>query len=194
MAAWSADARLIGGRSERPGPHDFRLTRSQIEATKRERFSNFPKLRLSFETKHFERDGDTALLQTLSTLLDPDGRVEQNAEFYRLRKDGGSWKVYENRYWPVRVISKTGVVVYSAETWRKLDASVEATAPGTLERVYALLDAFRMREAYIETIRLTQMHADYVPAWYLRYQVALLVGVVEDVQVCNESIARLEKR
>jgi hypothetical protein len=193
MAAWTADARLIGGRTEIDGPHDVTLTHSQIEATKRERFPHFPKLTLSFEVQHFEHDGETALLRTLSTIAS-ETHLEQNAERYGLRREGGRWKIYENRYWPVRVATETRTVVYGGDTWRKLDAAVEVTAAGTLERAYALLEAFRVHEAYTEAMQLTDAHAGSIPAWYLRYDLALRVGAVEDVRVCNESIARLESR
>jgi hypothetical protein len=192
MAAWAEDARLVAGRTERAGPHDVTLTRSQIEATKRVRFPHLPELTLSFEVQHFEYDGKAALLRTLSTLRGPENFVEQNVEVYRLRREAGSWKVHENRYWPVRVATETEVIIYGDDTWQKLDTAVEATASGTLDRVYALLDAFRVHEAYTEITRLTTAYPDYSPSWYLRYQLALRVGDVEGVRLCNESIARLE--
>lgn len=193
MSAWTADGRLIAGRTELDGPHDVTLTHSQIEATKRERLPHLPDLRLSFDVQHFEHDGKTALLRTLSSLFS-EAHFEQNAELYRLRRDGGRWRVYENRYWPVRVVTERTDVVYGSDTWRKLDAAVEETAAGTIERAYALVAAFRVREAYAKAARLTDAHARSLPAWYLRSDLALRVGAVEDIQMCNESIARLESR
>jgi hypothetical protein len=102
--------------------------------------------------------------------------------------------VFANRYWPVRLTTKTQDIVYGATTWQELDAAVTQTAAGTIERAYALMDAHRVHEAYTETKRLTDEHADDISAWYLRYQLALRVGAVEDIGVCNEFIASLERQ
>jgi len=183
MAIWTADAKIILARSEKPGKFDTVMTRPQFEALARLLYRGpRPKgVEMEFANERVHVSGDKAVMR-YRTILKQGGGVATADEIFRLRKTNGKWAVFENRYWPVERRWAGETTEYSAATWKRLDADVERHRQnGDLFRqTFALLDACRPGEAHAVAKKLTQQWQDNALAWLLRGHAAISVADVED--------------
>ena len=184
LSIWSKDARIVGGRSERPGRYETVLKRDQIEATRTLRFkAKAPEnVKLDFINVTAKVDGDTAVLRYQAKYSRASEHSESVHEIYRLRKTNDGWKVYENRYWPVEIRLHDHVVKYNDKAWRRLDAEVtrQAAAGDFAAHINALFDAFRFSEAYSVCKKEAVNIPDDADVWIFRGHAAMLTGHAKD--------------
>ncbi len=196
LAQWADDARIVGARGEAPGKHELTLVRKQIDATRRLRFRGKPEIRsMSFASPRVTVEGDEAILRVLHT-VEFEGGFESVSEIYRLRRTANGWKVYENRWWPVRAKYGERKFDFNEGTWKELDARVEeCRRKGDLrELLRALFDAFRFAEAH-ETARKLTGGADVEALdWVMRGQAAVLAGDGKDAAQAFQKALELDPR
>lgn len=185
MSLWTADAKIIGGRSEERAAHDTTLSRKQIEATRGLRFRGAPVkgMKLAFENTKVEVRGDRATLTHQAT-FSANGYVEVVREVYRLRRTADGWKAYENRWWPVKMGDADHPVVYTRKTWRTLDQEVAETKQmdDPEAHFHALFAAFRFPEAFAATKLWTKRSPNNADAWAARGTAAVFSGNADDAK------------
>lgn len=181
LTLWADDAKVIVGRSEKPGAHDTTISRAQIEATRRVLFRAEPpkEVKLTFANVRPEIDGDQATVRYRSTLRTKETE-ETVDEIFRLRKKDGRWKAFENRAWPVEARYGDKTTKYNAETWQALDAEVKRQEKDLAKRVPALLDAWRFAEAHATAKKWTEQAKDELDAWFYRGITAMAAGEAAD--------------
>ena len=182
MAQWTDDATQVSARAEQPGPYDFRMTRAQIEATKRLRFDGSSIINaIEFRDPKIEVDGDGAVMHVVSQVGMMDSS-ETVGEIYKLRRTPEGWRVHENRFWTISNMQHGEVVQWTPERYAALDERVERErADGdTYELGIALMEAQRYPEAYAAFKQVTEAQDVEAYDWVMRAQLAMLVGEVED--------------
>jgi hypothetical protein len=122
LAIWADDGKLIEGRTEKPDKYDTVLARPQLEAKYKLSFAVPPtkEVRVEFEQERVTVDGDEATVRYRAMTRYSEVTITAD-EVYRLRRQGGAWKVYENRTWPVEGSAGEWVHTYDAETWKVLE-------------------------------------------------------------------------
>lgn len=185
MSLWSLDARIIVGRSEKPGPHDTAFDRSQIEAFRRLRFAAEPDsdMKVEFDEATVEITGNLATLTHRATYT-ATGYIEVVGEVYHLKKVGDTWRAYENRWWPIRMGRRDDPADYTKEVWRLLDQQAETAKRSSepAEQVHALMSAFRFREAYQVAKKWTSASPERAEAWLARGMAAVYSGDARDAR------------
>lgn len=186
LAPWSSDAKLISGRGPDAGPHDLVLDRSQIEATKRLRFTGqAPDIPFNPIDPIVTLDGDTAQLQwTMNS--GTDEYVESVDELYKLRRTDGVWEVYENRFWNVLSGPRSQPTKHDAAHYALQDAAAEsAKASGDQEaEMRALLAGARLHDAHLLATRIAASESTK-EHWA---QVAWIALVVGEVDVAKQAV------
>ncbi|MEX0937675.1 MAG: hypothetical protein WDZ59_07420 [Pirellulales bacterium] len=183
IAAWDANGQIVGGRLAHPGKYDTKLSRAQIEATRRLRFRAAPptELAMSFSNVASQIEGDRAEVRYRTT-IEGNGAVEVVDELYRLRKVNGEWKITENRWWPVEMGRADSPTKLDEAVWQAMDAQIARLdqAGDLAAKARALFSAFRFTEAYATAKSLTGDSPDDAEAWILRGRTALFAGDAED--------------
>lgn len=192
LAAWADDATIVGGRGEAPGPYDVTLDRRQIEATRRLRASmpGIPPMKVRFEDLDVKVDGETARLRC-RTIVEIGGEsTETVGETYDLRKAPAGWRIVKNRYWMLGARYGGEERTYDEAGWKALDAAVEQARGGDREGLTrALLDAWRMEEAWKEAQALLTEQPESLPAHQLAATVGRLVGRPDEALAIYRTIA-----
>lgn len=191
MAAWAPDGRVISGRTEAPGPYDVTLDHDALASSRRLRLSlpDRPSMDVRLSDVRVEVTGDTAVMHTL-THVNVQGEDTTAGEVYRMRRTRDGWRIVENRFWP-RTVRRDGAEVAATDAeWARLDAAVdEARRAGDPEkRVFALMDAWRQREAADEAKRLAQAQPDDKLAQMLHAHAATSVGRTEEALAAYKRI------
>lgn len=183
LAPWARDAKIIGGRSEKPGMYDVVLTWPQIKAHAEIRYSGSPskKVSMTFENVQVQIQDDKAVLRYRAVVKTPDSTTRAD-EIYLLRKTQTGWEIYENRWWPVHEIYKGKEIQFDAKTWQKLDAEVDQKRKNKdlLGEALALIEAYRFTEAYTVSKELTKQRPQEAIAWLLRGFAAFESGHAPD--------------
>jgi hypothetical protein len=183
MAIWADDARMVVGRSEKPGDWDFSYNRTQIASTRRLLFSGSPVkgFKMEFAKAQASVEGDKATLRYQTTMRRTEG-VEIVNEIFHLRKKGGNWKVTENRVWPIEIRYGETIIRYDPQGWNDLDARVkkQQDASDLLNVFGALMDAFRFPEAHATAKKLSEQEKEQVSSWVVRGYAALFAGDADD--------------
>lgn len=185
MSLWSSDARIIGGRSEKPGSYDTAMDRSQIEATRRLRFAAGPRsdMKVKYDDAKIEVMLNRATLTHRATIT-ATGYIEVVREVYRLKKTDKGWKAYENRWWPVKMGRADSPVEYTKEAWQLLDKQVETAIRwgDPAGQVRAMMSAFRYAEALQAAKKWTSLSPERADAWLARGNAAVFSGDAGDAK------------
>ena len=183
MSIWADDAKLIIGRSKKTGPHDVTINRTQLAQMSRAKSSAGPDktLKMTHEKVRVKISGDKAVLKCQTHILAPD-YFQIMQEVFKLRKTEKGWRVYENRAWPVLVKRGAKRTIYNAAKWKELDAAVDRTRDevNPWEWLAALADAWRFKEAYVQSKELTEEYESQPVAWLWRGHMAMLLGHTKD--------------
>ena len=183
MAIWAADAKAIGGRTEKPGEYDTVITRSQSEALARLTYPGTPAEGLTFEftNERVQISGNRAVLRYHSTRRTLDV-VRISDEIFRLRKTDDKWEVYQNRFWPVETRFGEKTTKYNAATWKELDAEVDRQRQekDLLGEAFSLMHAWRFKEAHATAKKLTEQSKDDAFTWILRGHAAISAADAAD--------------
>ena len=178
MSLWTFDARLVGGRTAKPGRYDVSLNRQQIENSRRIRFSRLRgKLTLQHDISKVEVKNKLAELRTISTIR-TNQSSERVREIFKLRKTKQGWRAYENRWQLIETRRNGQPTRYDDAYWKAADKAVERqrkVGPG-FELALTLMQALRFREAHQTIARHTKTARD----WLLRAEVGLLIGDTAD--------------
>ena len=179
MSLWTHDARIVGGRSNKPGKYDIILNRQQIENSRRIRFSRLRnvKLSLQYNKPKVTIKGNRAELRMVSTVRTP-GSIEKVSETFKLRKTKQGWRAYENR-WHLLEMRRNGQATrYDDALWKKADEAVERHRKlgVPFELTVSLMQALRFKEAHQIISRNTKTARD----WGLRAELGLLTGNTAD--------------
>ncbi|MBN1910407.1 MAG: hypothetical protein JW818_11755 [Pirellulales bacterium] len=175
LSIWAEDARLISGRSEKPGKYDRVMTRKQLEQCSKITMSGPPrKGRMDFENTRVTIADGKARFTYRCSLSVPD-HLDIIDEVFLLRKTKDGWTVYENRCRLVEVHHGSEVTQYTPETWKALDDQVtEARKQGNPRwLIGALLKSRRLPEAYTELKKLTENEPDNAMDWVMRGHTAM---------------------
>jgi hypothetical protein len=186
LAPWSDDAKLISGRAQAPGPHDLVLSRSQIEATKRLRFTGkAPNIPFNPINPIVTLDGDTAQLHWTMNSGTAEF-VESVDELYKLRRTEDGWQVYENRFWSVLAGPRAAPTKHDAAYYAQHDDALEkARTVGNQEaEMIALQAGARLNEAYLLATKIAASEST-AEHWA---QVAWLALVVGEVEVAKQAV------
>jgi hypothetical protein len=182
LAIWSNNAKVIEGRTETPDKYDTVLTLEQVEATRRLRFAvPAPKdVKMEFKDVQTEVKGDRATVRYRATISQPR-RAETADEVFRLRREAGEWKVYENRSWPVEGRGSDYIQTFDAGTWKALDDQAGRVAtPG--EKVGALAQGRRFAEAHAAAKEWTKAEGKFANTWVSRGLAAMAAGDTADAK------------
>ena len=184
LSQWSKDAEIIAARGAGSGPFDRRLSRDQIEQTRRERYHRPPEgpKSLSFQDVRVTVSGEVATVRWRALSRHPDG-AEMVAEKYDLiRDETGYWLIKTNRFWPLWVQEgKRPKRVFSPAEWTKLDQWAERKACFGGRCPSRLLTAWRFYDAWREAVRMSE-RPGAAHAWLLRGICAVLSGQVADAE------------
>jgi hypothetical protein len=126
-----------------------------------------------------------------------DGNIDLFAEMYELSFERGSWRITSLRSWPVARVENGGKYVFG-EGWtddldREIAHLVESGGDES-ELVYALVSAYRYREALTIVRRLTESLPDSVWHWNIRALCAGFVGDTNDALSSYQRYRALNER
>ena len=195
LKSWTDDAKIIGGRSESPGPYDFVIHRKQIESSRRMLYQGKPVItKLDFEVDEVSVEDGFAELKVQVTSHYDGGRT-RIGEIYRLRKTAKGWKVFENRWWLLERNIGERTVVYDSKKLRRADAAVERErrSRNLKNHIFALYDASRFAEAFDVAKVLTKAKEATADDWLIRGNLAMQVGNAEDAKASFLKAISLDK-
>lgn len=183
MSLWADDATLVVARRETKGRYDLSLTRAQIEASRKVRFSVPPvtNFAIEFADADVKVEGDQATMTWL-VATDVGGVDAKIAEHYELRKTATGWKVTLNRYWPVQHSRQGETTRYDTASWKRLDDAVAAAKQAGNGRkvLAALIAAWRFAEAHAQAKKVTAQPDATAADWQTRSAMAVQVGDGKD--------------
>ena len=183
MNQWTPDAEMVLGRGPHTTRYDRVFTYGQIEATQEQRFhGNVPAGRsIAFSDIVTRVVGEETHIEWTATLRETDG-FETVREIYKLRRQEGKWKVYHNRFWPLRTRIGTDQYDFGVIEWQRRDREVfDQRRKGDVRLlVVALIEAHRFREAHEIASKATTGQETSPLLWVMRGIAAIQCGEVQD--------------
>ena len=183
MDQWTDDAEMVLGRGSHTTRYDRNFTRGQIETVAEQRFhGSVPAGRkLKFTEVSVTPVGEEVHLEWTATLHESDG-FEAVREVYKLRLQGGKWKVHHNRFWPLRTQIGTDQYEFGIIEWQRRDREVfDQRRKGDVRLlVVALIEAYRFREAHEIASKATEGKEASALLWVMRGIAAVQAGEVQD--------------
>jgi hypothetical protein len=191
MRIWAEDARLVLGRSAKPGPYDEVIPIDRVEAYWNKRGPDQrSKVELSFarETaritgRRAEVTWDTTIRETHNATKRVAVRVER--ERWLLRRTDEGWRVYENRVWPVSLQrGAEPLIVYDDAKWAALDRAVDTAkkAGGSDALLTALYAANRFGEGHDAAVKATTGSHVTAVDWFWRAAFAMNLYFIDDAK------------
>ena len=190
MNQWATDAEMVLGRGPHSTRYDRVFTSGQIEMTQEQRFhGRVPAGRtIEFSDISTQAVGEETHLEWTATLREADG-FESVREVYKLRRQEGKWKVYHNRFWPLRTRIGTDVYDFGVIEWQRRDREVfDQRRKGDVRLlVVALIEAYRFREAHEIATKATADTNASALLWVMRGIAAIQSGEVQDAYTAFRS-------
>ena len=117
-------------------------------------------------------------------------------EVYRLRRQGGAWKVYENRTWPVEASAGEWVHTYDVETWKALDKNAKEAADkeDLRSEVDWLSKGQRHAEAHAAAKKWTEKQNEFAESWVARGLTAVALGDAADARASFKKALELDPK
>jgi tetratricopeptide (TPR) repeat protein len=215
FSIWSADAKKIEGRSEKPDKFDTTLTRAQFESVRKLQWAAppLPNVEVNFdEVSNATLNDNMASVRFKLTVKPAETyygpmRSVTSGESIRFQMINGQWRVIEWRSWPIEARGEDYIQKWDAGQWEAHDHRVE-TANTQGELVGALIAAHRFREAHEKAKEWTQSEgtvqlkpnvpvwmeggAKQANAWLARGYAAILTGDAADAKAAFRKALALD--
>lgn len=193
---WAKDAVRTWARSLEPGPYDQVFKAKDLLPAVRILVSGEDiGLTLKFTKISVQIDGDNAVMDWRFLITsDLSDRRELYSERFKLKRIDGVWKITSDRAWIVGVESEGKKTKLDADEWAKRDAAVErASDAGNLSDLrIALMDAYRMVEAYKVAVKMTEQDGAQAIDWSVRGMLAVFSSNHADAYPSFERAAEMD--
>lgn len=185
QAIFTADATATFGRLPEPDTHDVRFDRATLDAVLTHRYRRPPTGReqVFFFDIEPRREDQRIIVEARLTRRLFGGREELGRR-YTLVPTPDGWRVKAMRSWPL--VSQFGGVPteHNAEGWKTADETAKAAladeAMALDSKLFALIQARWLTEAYEVARRATEADPKAPGPWLSRARIALEIGKVQD--------------